>query len=113
MAGVCNLMATATSGLSLHSGETACLNRNFVLATISGFIVLFAMMAAMSHLSTYPQLAHGIMGATAAASGYGTRECYVFSATGTRDLAYQALTAQIKCMKTLANAFDAMSVFVV
>ncbi|BAQ26949.1 hypothetical protein BBDE_0955 [Bifidobacterium dentium JCM 1195 = DSM 20436] len=53
------------------------------------------------------------MGATAAASGYGTREYYVFLATGTRDLAYQALTAQIKCMKTLANAFDAMSVFVV
>ena len=106
-------MATATSGLSLHSSETACLNRNFVLATVSGFIVLFDMMAAMSHLSTYPQLAHGIMGDTAAASGYGTREYYVFSATGTRDLAYQALTAQIKCMKTLANAFDAMSVFVV
>ena len=106
------MMATATSGLSLHSSETACLNRNFVLATVSGLIVLFAMMAAMSHLPTYSQLAHG-MGSTAVASGYGKREYYVFSATGTRDLAYQALTAQIKCMKTLANAFDAMSVFVV
>ena len=40
-------------------------NRNFVLATVGGFIVLFAMMAAMSYLPTYFQLAHS-MGATAA-----------------------------------------------
>ncbi len=40
-------------------------NRNFVLATVGGFIVLFAMMAVMSYLPTYFQLAHG-MGATAA-----------------------------------------------
>ena len=72
-------MATATSGLSLHSSETACLNRNFVLATVSGLIVLFAMMSAMSHLPTYSQLAHG-MDPTAVASGYGKREYYVFSA---------------------------------
>ena len=42
----------------------------------------------------------------AAASGYGKREYYVFSATGTRDVAYQGLTAQIESMKTLTNAFD-------
>ncbi len=40
-------------------------NRNFVLTTLGGFIVLFAMMAAMSYLPTYFQLAHG-MNATAA-----------------------------------------------
>ncbi len=43
---------------------------------------------------------------TAASSGYGKREYYVFAATGTRDLAYQGLSAQIECMKTLTNAFD-------
>lgn len=43
---------------------------------------------------------------TAATSGYGKREYYVFSATGTRDVAYQGLTAQIEYMKTLTNAFD-------
>ena len=42
----------------------------------------------------------------ATASGYGKREYYVFSATGTRDVAYQGLTAQIESMKTLTNAFD-------
>lgn len=42
----------------------------------------------------------------AAASGYGKREYYVFSATGTRDVAYQGLTAQIESMKTMTNAFD-------
>ncbi len=40
-------------------------NRNFVLTTLGGFIILFAMMAAMSYLPTYFQLAHG-MNATAA-----------------------------------------------
>ena len=40
-------------------------NRNFVLTTVGGFIILFAMMAAMSYLPTYFQLAHG-MNATAA-----------------------------------------------
>lgn len=40
-------------------------NRNFVLATVGGFIVLFALMAAMSYLPTFFQLAHG-MGATEA-----------------------------------------------
>ncbi len=43
---------------------------------------------------------------TAVASGYGKREYYVFSATGTRDVAYQGLTAQMIYMKTLTNAFD-------
>ena len=43
---------------------------------------------------------------TAAASGYSKREYYVFSATGTQDVAYQGLTAQIESMKTLTNAFD-------
>ena len=42
----------------------------------------------------------------AAASGYGKREYYVFSATGTRDVAYQGLTAQMEYMKTLTDAFD-------
>lgn len=40
-------------------------NRNFVLTTVGGFIILFALMAAMSYLPTYFQLAHG-MNATAA-----------------------------------------------
>ncbi|MBW3094517.1 MFS transporter [Bifidobacterium sp. 64T4] len=35
-------------------------NRNFVLATVGGFIILFAMMASMSYLPTYFQLAHGM-----------------------------------------------------
>lgn len=42
-------------------------NRNFLLATTGGFIVLFAMMAAMSYLPTYFQLAHGL---NATAAGY-------------------------------------------
>ncbi len=42
----------------------------------------------------------------ALASGYGKREYYVFAATGTRDVAYQGLTAQIESMKTLTDAFD-------
>ena len=42
----------------------------------------------------------------AIASGYGKREYYVFSATGTQDVAYQGLTAQIESMKPLTNAFD-------
>lgn len=40
-------------------------NRNFVLTTLGGFIILFALMAAMSYLPTYFQLAHG-MNATVA-----------------------------------------------
>lgn len=43
---------------------------------------------------------------TAAASGYDKREYYVFAATGTKDVAYQGLTAQMEYMKTLTNAFD-------
>jgi len=43
---------------------------------------------------------------TAVASGYSKQEYYVFSATGTRDVAYQGLTAQMEYMKTLTNAFD-------
>ena len=42
----------------------------------------------------------------AIASSYGKREYYVFSATGTRDVAYQGLTAQMEYMKTLTDAFD-------
>ncbi len=38
--------------------------------------------------------------------GYGKREYYIFSATGTRDVAYQGLTAQIERMKPLMDAFD-------
>lgn len=40
-------------------------NRNFALTTVGGFIILFALMATMSYLPTYFQLAHG-MNATAA-----------------------------------------------
>lgn len=40
-------------------------NKNFALTTVGGFIILFALMAAMSYLPTYFQLAHG-MGATLA-----------------------------------------------
>lgn len=43
---------------------------------------------------------------TAVASGYDKREYYVFAATGTKDVAYQGLTAQMKYMKTLTDAFD-------
>lgn len=43
---------------------------------------------------------------TAAASGYGKREYYVFAATGTEDVAYEGLTAQMEYMSTLTNAFD-------
>ena len=43
---------------------------------------------------------------TAEASGYDKREYYVFAATGTKDVAYQGLTAQMEYMKTLTNAFD-------
>ena len=42
-------------------------NRNFVLATVAGFVVLFAMMAALSYLPTYFQIAHGM---SATAAGY-------------------------------------------
>ncbi len=42
----------------------------------------------------------------AIASGFDKREYYVFSATGTRDVAYQGLFAQIDYMKTLNSAFD-------
>ena len=42
----------------------------------------------------------------AMSSGYDKRDYYVFSATGTQDVAYQGLTAQIESMKTLTNAFD-------
>ncbi len=43
---------------------------------------------------------------TALASGYKKNEYYIFSATGTRDVAYQGLTAQIESMKALTDAFD-------
>ncbi len=42
-------------------------NRNFVLTTVGGFIILFAMMAALSYLPTYFQIAHGM---SATAAGY-------------------------------------------
>lgn len=42
----------------------------------------------------------------AAASGHGKREYFVFAATGTRDLAYQGLSAQIESMKSQTGAFD-------
>ena len=42
-------------------------NRNFMLTTIGGFIILFATMAAMSYLPTYFQIAHGL---SATAAGY-------------------------------------------
>ncbi len=41
----------------------------------------------------------------AVASGYEKNEYYIFSATGTSDVAYQGLTAQIESMKVLTNAF--------
>ena len=43
-------------------------NRNFMLTTIGGFIILFATMAAMSYLPTYFQIAHGL--SATAAAGY-------------------------------------------
>ncbi len=43
---------------------------------------------------------------TAKDSGYDKREYYVFAATGTKDVAYQGLTAQMEYMKTLTDAFD-------
>ena len=43
---------------------------------------------------------------SATASGYDKHEYYVFAATGTKDVAYQGLTAQMEYMKTLTNAFD-------
>lgn len=42
-------------------------NRNFVLATIAGFIVLFGFMAILSYLPMYFQIAHGM---SATAAGY-------------------------------------------
>lgn len=42
----------------------------------------------------------------ALSSGYSKNEYYIFAATGTRDVAYQGLTAQIECMKNLTTAFD-------
>ncbi len=42
-------------------------NRNFVLTTLGGFIILFAMMASLSYLPTYFQIAHGM---SATAAGY-------------------------------------------
>mgnify|MGYP002680303555 CR=1 FL=1 len=42
-------------------------NRNFMLTTIGGFIILFATMAAMSYLPTYFQITHGL---SATAAGY-------------------------------------------
>ncbi len=42
----------------------------------------------------------------AVASGYDKEEYYIFTATGTRDVAYQGLTSQIEAMKSLPNAFD-------
>ncbi len=42
-------------------------NKNFVLTTLGGFIILFAMMASLSYLPTYFQIAHGM---SATAAGY-------------------------------------------
>ncbi|MDO5424226.1 MAG: alpha/beta hydrolase-fold protein [Eubacteriales bacterium] len=42
----------------------------------------------------------------AASSGYDKREYYIFAATGTRDVAYQGLSAQIEAMKSQMEAFD-------
>ena len=39
-------------------------------------------------------------------SGYGKRDYFIFAATGTRDVAYQGLTAQIEAMKSCTDAFD-------
>ncbi len=42
----------------------------------------------------------------AVASGYDKRQYYVFAATGTRDVAYQGLTAQVESMMPHTEAFD-------
>ena len=42
----------------------------------------------------------------AVASGYTKQEYYIFAATGTWDVAYRGLTAQIDAMKTHPEAFD-------
>ena len=42
----------------------------------------------------------------AVSSGYGKIDYYIFAATGTRDVAYQGLSAQIEAMKPLTEAFD-------
>lgn len=42
----------------------------------------------------------------AVSSGYGKREYYIFAATGTQDVAYQGLSAQIEAMKPLTEAFE-------
>ncbi len=39
-------------------------------------------------------------------SGYNKKEYFIFAATGTNDVAFQGLTAQIEAMKTETNAFD-------
>ena len=39
-------------------------------------------------------------------SEYDKREYYIFAATGTRDVAYQGLSAQIEAMKNETSAFD-------
>lgn len=42
----------------------------------------------------------------AVSSGYGKADYFIFAATGTRDVAYQGLTAQIEAMKSRTEAFD-------
>lgn len=42
----------------------------------------------------------------AVSSGYEKTDYYIFAATGTRDVAYQGLSAQIEAMKSLTEAFD-------
>lgn len=39
-------------------------------------------------------------------SGYTKQDYFIFSATGTRDVAYQGLTAQIEAMKARTDAFE-------
>ena len=39
-------------------------------------------------------------------SGYAKTDYYIFASTGTRDVAYQGLSAQIEAMKPLTEAFD-------
>ena len=46
------------------------------------------------------------LAAAAIASGHGKRGYYVFAATGTQDVSYQGLSAQIERMKSLDDAFD-------
>lgn len=43
---------------------------------------------------------------TAQSSGYSKNEYYIFAATGSQDVAYRGLSAQIESMKTFTNAFD-------